>query len=443
MAVHLSEHFTYKKIIQAVLSPIFMMVFTSIYSIVDGFFISNFVGDTPFAAINLIFPVIMILGSIGFMMGTGGSALVAKNLGEGNAEKANKIFSMVIYFTAIVGILVSVIGFIFIEPVAILLGATENMLPYCVTYGRILISANFLFMLQNTFQSLFITAEKPTLGFIVTVMAGVTNMILDALFVAVFNFGLAGAAFATVISYAVGATVPVFYFLSRKNGSLLRIVKTKLDFKTLGFACANGSSELVSNVSSSVVSILFNMQLLKFAGENGVSAYGIIMYVSFIFAAIFIGYSIGTAPIISYHYGAENDKELKSLLKKSLLILAVSGILMTALSEAFAVPLSKIFIKDNDELLSLTVRGMRLYSLSFLIFGFNIFASSFFTSLNDGFISALISFMRTLVFQIAAILIMPAILKLDGVWLSVIVAEILSLAVSVACLMIKKKKYRY
>lgn len=443
MAVKLSEHFTYKKIIKAVLPPIFMMVFTSIYSIVDGFFISNFVGDTPFAAINLIFPVIMILGSIGFMMGTGGSALVAKNLGEGNAEKANKIFSMVIYFTAIVGILVSVIGFIFIEPVAIFLGATENMLPYCVTYGRILISANFLFMLQNTFQSLFITAEKPTLGFIVTVMAGVTNMILDALFVAVFKWGLSGAAIATVISYAVGAIVPVFYFLSRKNGSLLRLIKTKLDFKMLGFACANGSSELVSNISSSIVSMLFNMQLLKFAGENGVSAYGIIMYVSFIFAAIFIGYSIGTAPIISYHYGAENNKELKSLLKKSLVILGISGILMTALSEAFAVPLSKIFIKDNDELLSLTTRGMKLYSLSFLIFGFNIFASSFFTSLNDGFTSALISFVRTLVLQIAAILIMPLILQLDGVWLSVTVAEVFALAISAGCIIKNKKKYRY
>lgn len=443
MAVHLSDHFTYKKIFKAVLPSVFMMVFTSIYSIVDGFFVSNYVGTTPFAAINLIMPVIMILGAIGFMMGTGGSAIIAKKLGEGDSDGANKVFSMVMAFTFFAGLIVSFIGFITIKPIAIFLGATDDMLPHCVLYGRILLSVNFLFMLQNTFQSLFITAEKPTLGFIVTVLAGVANIILDALFVAVFNWGLAGAAIATAISYAVGGFVPIIYFTSKNNDSLLRLVKTKFDFKAIGFACANGSSELVSNISSSIVSMLFNMQLLKLAGENGVAAYGVIMYASFIFAAIFIGYSLGTAPIVSYHYGAENHDELKSLLKKSLVIISCTGIIMTVFCIAFANPLSKIFVKNNDELLNMTANGMKLYGLSFLIFGINIFASSFFTSLNDGFISALISFMRTLVFQIATILIMPAVLKLNGVWLSVIVAEILSLAVSVACWIIKKKKYRY
>lgn len=443
MAVHLSDHFTYRRIFKAVLPSVFMMVFTSVYSIVDGFFVSNFVGTTPFAAINLIMPVIMVLGSIGFMMGTGGSAIIAKKLGEGDSKGANEVFSMVMKFTFFTGIIVSVIGFITIKPIAIFLGATDDMLPHCVLYGRILLSVNFLYMLQNTFQSLFITAEKPTLGFIVMVMVGVANIVLDALFVAVFRWGLAGAAIATAISYAVGGFVPILFFTGKKNDSLLKLVKAKFDFKAIGFACANGSSELVSNISSSIVSMLFNMQLLKLAGESGVAAYGVIMYASFIFAAIFIGYSLGTAPIVSYHYGAENHDELKSLLKKSLVIISLAGILMTGFCIAFAKPLSQIFVKNDAELLAMTANGMKLYGLSFLIFGINIFVSSFFTSLNDGFISALISFMRTLVFQIAAVLVMPAILQLNGVWLSVIVAEVFSLGVSVACLITKKKKYRY
>ncbi len=442
MAVSLSEHFTYKKLFKAVLPSIFMMIFTSIYSIVDGVFISNYAGKTAFAAINLIMPALMILGAIGFMMGTGGSALVAKTLGEGDRQKANEIFSMVIYFTVIVGVIVSVIGFIFIEPISKLLGATPDMLNDCVVYGRILIAVNFIYMLQNAFQSMFIVAEKPMLGFIVTVIAGVTNIVLDALFVAVFHWGLVGAAVATGISYAVGGFVPISYFLF-KNSSLLRLVKIKIDFKVIGFACANGSSELVSNISSSIVGMLFNMQLLKFAGKDGVAAYGVIMYAGFIFAAIFIGYSIGTAPLIGYHYGAENHDELKNILKKSILIISVLGVVMTALTEALARPLSSIFVGYDGELLALTTRGMRLYGLSFLIFGMNIFASSFFTSLNNGLISAIISFVRTLVLQIIAIIVVPIFFGLDGIWLSVLFAEVLSLVVSIAFIIAKKRTYHY
>ncbi len=443
MAVSLSEHFTYKKLYKAVFPSICMMLFTSIYSVVDGLFVSNFVGKTAFASINLIMPVLMILGSIGFMMGTGGSALVAKTLGQGDEEKANQIFSMTIYFTIIVGFVVSVVGFVFIEPIAKLLGATSEMLKDCVVYGRILIIVNFIFMLQNAFQSMFIVAEKPTLGFIVTVIAGVTNIILDALFVAVFKWGLVGAAVATAISYVIGGVVPIFYFLNKKNSSLLKLVKTKFDFKAIGFACLNGSSELVTNVSSSIISMLFNMQLLKIAGENGVAAYGVIMYAGFIFAAIFIGYSIGTAPLIGYHYGAENHDELKNLLKKSLVVLSIFGVVMTCLTEIFAKPLSYIFVSYDKNLLSLTTNGMRLYGLSFLIMGFNIFSSSFFTSLNNGLISALISFLRTLVFQILTIIVMPILFGINGVWLSVVVAEFLALIVSIVCIVTQRKKYKY
>lgn len=442
MSVHLSEHFTYKKLFKAVLPSIFMMIFTSIYSIVDGLFISNYTGTTAFAAINLIMPVIMILGSVGFMMGAGGSALVSKTLGEGNSERANKIFSMVIYFTIIIGVVLSAVTFVFIKPLSTLLGATSEMLPYCVTYGRILIACNFIFMLQNLFQSMFIVAEKPMLGFIVTVIAGVTNIILDALFVAVFKWGLIGAAVATAISYFVGGIIPLFYF-SRKNGSLLKLVKTKIEFKEIKQSCFNGSSELLTNISSSIISMLFNMQLLKLAGENGVAAYGVIMYAGFIFAAVFIGYSIGTAPIIGYHYGAENHSELKNILRKSLTLIIATGIVMTGLTQILATPLSRIFVGYDEELLNLTSNGLRLYCFSFLFCGINIFGSSFFTSLNDGFISALISFMRTMLFQISTILLMPIWLGLNGIWLSVVVAELFALIVTVICFITKKKKYRY
>lgn len=442
-AVSLSDHFTYKKLFKAVFAPILMMIFTSIYSIVDGLFISNFVGKTAFAAINLIMPVIMIFGAIGFMMGTGGSALVSKTLGEGDEKKANEIFSMIVYVTIIIGILVSIVGVVLIEQISRALGATDEMMPYCVLYGRILISANFLYMLQNAFQALFITAEKPNLGFIVIVVAGVTNIVLDALFVVGTGWGLVGAAVATVTGYAIAGIFPIIYFASKRNKSLLRLVKTKFDLRAILKASANGSSELVSNISSSIVSMLFNAQLLKFAGENGVAAYGVIMYAGFIFVAIFCGYSVGVAPIIGYHFGAENKDELRNLLKKSMILISITGVVMLVLTEGLARPLSSIFVSYDKELLDITTRGMRLYGISFLLVGFNIFASSFFTALNDGFISALISFIRTLVLQIVTIIVMPIWLGIDGVWLSVVVAEILAMLVSVICLLTKQKKYGY
>ncbi len=442
MRIQLSEHFTYSKLLRFTFPSVIMMIFTSIYSVVDGVFVSNFVGKTPFAAVNLIMPLLIILGALGFMIGTGGTAIVAKTLGEGKPELANQYFSLLVYTGLIGGTAVGVLGILFVRPVAAALGAEGQMLEDCVLYARIILAANPCFILQNIFQSFFVTAEKPKLGLYVTVGAGLTNIVLDALLVAVFPMGLAGAAAATALSQMVGGLVPILYFL-RKNDSLLRLTKTKFHGKILLKTCANGSSELMSNISASVVTILYNLQLMRLAGEDGIAAYGAIMYVAFIFAAIFIGYAVGSAPVISFHYGAENTDELKSLLRKSVVLTAVSGAAMALLATLASAPLSKIFVGYDQDLYQMTVHGFQLFSFSFLLSGFNIFGSSFFTALNNGLISALISFLRTLVFQCASVLILPVFLKLDGVWLSIVAAEAAAFAVTLACLAANRRTYQY
>lgn len=442
MKIGLSEHFTYKKLIKFTIPTIIMMIFTSIYGVVDGLFVSNYAGSNAFASINLIMPAIMILGTIGFMLGTGGSAIVSKTLGEGENEKANKYFSMFIYLEIILGFIFTILGLIFLESVAKALGATEDMMNDCLTYGRILLIGIVPFVLQNSFQSFIVVAEKPKFGLIITVIAGVTNMILDFLFIGVFKWGVAGAAIATIISQFVGAIIPLVYFF-RENKTMLRLGKTKFEFSPIINACTNGSSEMVTNLSMSLVSILFNKQLMEFAGANGVSAYGVIMYIGFLFSGTYVGYSVGTAPIISYHYGAKNKEEVKGLLNKSVKLLGIVAVVMTILAEIMAQPLASIFVGYDKELLELTVDAIRLYSLSYIISWFNIFASSFFTALNDGFVSALISFMRTLLFQVISILILPRLFELNGVWLSVTVAEIFAIVVSVICFVKNRKKYEY
>lgn len=442
MKIGLSEHFTYKKLIKFTIPTIIMMIFTSIYGVVDGLFVSNYAGSNAFASINLIMPAIMILGTIGFMLGTGGSAIVSKTLGEGENEKANKYFSMFIYLEMILGFIFTILGLIFLESVAKALGATEDMMNDCLTYGRILLIGIVPFVLQNSFQSFIVVAEKPKFGLIVTIIAGMTNMILDFLFIGVFKWGVAGAAIATIISQFVGAIIPLVYFF-RENKTMLRLGKTKFEFSPIINACTNGSSEMVTNLSMSLVSILFNKQLMEFAGANGVSAYGVIMYIGFLFSGTYVGYSVGTAPIISYHYGAKNKEEVKGLLNKSVKLLGIVAVVMTILAEIMAKPLASIFVGYDKELLELTVDAIRLYSLSYIISWFNIFASSFFTALNDGFVSALISFMRTLLFQVISILILPRLFELNGVWLSVTVAEIFAIVVSVICFVKNRKKYEY
>ena len=440
--IRLSDHFSYAKLLRFTLPSICMMVFTSIYGVVDGLFVSNFAGKTSFAAINLVMPFIMILGGMGFMIGTGGTALVSKLMGEGKKDEANSTFSMMVLFTLLLGIVLSAVGFLTMRPVSYFLGATDAMIDDCVLYGRIVTGFTFAFMLQNVFQSFFIAAEKPRLGLIVTVAAGVTNMVLDALFIAVFNWGVAGAAIATGLSQCVGGVLPLIYFL-RPNDSLLRMRPTSLRLCPILQACGNGSSELMSNISSSLVGMLYNFQLMHLIGEDGVSAYGVLMYVQFIFVAIFIGYSIGCAPVVSFHFGAQNHSELKSLLRKSTLLMASGGVLLTIAARLLAAPLARLFVGYDAGLFELTSHAFRLFSWSFLLAGFNIFASGFFTALNNGAISAAISFLRTLVFQTASVLILPLLLDVDGIWWAITVAEIFAFLISLMFLYLKRNKYHY
>lgn len=442
MRIQLSDHFTFSRLLRFALPSVTMMIFTSIYGIVDGLFVSNYVGTVPFASINLMMPIFMIIGAIGFMMGAGGTAIVAKTLGEGDRLHANKYFSLFVYFTAVVGVIMAILSVIFLRPLAAFLGAEGEMLECCVSYGRIVLFAQPAFMLQNLFQSFFIVGEKPKLGLFVTVLAGVTNMVLDALFIPVLGFGLEGAAIATSISQLVGAIIPFFYF-ARKNTSLLSLTRTKLYARKLLLAATNGSSELMSNISASVVTILYNYQLMKLEGENGVAAYGVIMYVSFIFVAMFIGYAVSSAPIVGFNYGAQNKNELNNILRKSTVITVSAGAIMTVFSSVFAGALSSIFIGYDPYLYEMTVRGLRIFSLSFIFSGLSIFGSSFFTALSNGPVSAFISFMRTLVYQTLGVLLLPMIFGLDGIWYSMLTAEILAISTTIVCIFAFNKRYGY
>ncbi len=442
MDIQLSDHFTFAKLFRFTLPSIVMMVFTSIYGVVDGFFVSNFAGKTAFAAINLFMPLIMILGGMGFMIGTGGTALVSMVLGADDREKANRYFSMMIGLTLALGAALSVGGVVLMRPVAVFLGATPEMLADCVVYGRLSVAFTAAFMLQNVFQSFFVAAEKPKLGLAVTVAAGVVNMVLDALLVGVLRWGAAGAALATGVSQCVGGLLPLLYFL-RPNRSLLRLRKTKPEFRVLLRACGNGASELMGNISTSIVSVIYNFQLLRYLGEDGVSAYGVLMYVQFIFVAIDLGYAIGSAPVVGYHYGAGNSAELKNMLQKSTLLMAASGLVLTALAYALADPLARLFVGYDAALCALTGHAFRLFSFSFLCAGFNLFASSFFTALNNGAVSAALSFLRTLVFQTLSVLLLPTLFGVDGIWWAITAAEVCACALSVCFLAKNRAKYRY
>ena len=442
MQIQLSDHFTYRKLVRFVMPTIIMMIFTSIYSVVDGFFVSNFVGKTPFAAVNLIFPVLMIFGALGFMLGTGGSALVARLLGEQNPEKARQVFSLLTYVAIVLGTLLAVAGSIWMRPIALFLGAEGELVDLCCLYARILLVALPGFMLQNMFQSFLVTAEKPQLGLLVTVIAGVANMVLDALFIVVLDWGLAGAAAATAISQILGGVIPLVYF-SMPNQSLLRLGAAPFDGGALLKAVTNGASEFVTNISMSVVAVLYNFQLMYYAGEDGIAAYGVIMYVSFVFVAIFLGYSIGVAPIVGYHYGAQNRQEMRNLFHKSMVFITGSGLLLTAVAVAAATPLSRLFVGYDAGLCALTAHAFRLYAVSFFFCGFGIFGSALFTALNNGAVSATISFLRTLVCQSLTVLLLPMIWGIEGVWYAIIVAETVSAAVAV-CFMLKGREvYHY
>lgn len=441
-AIQLSDHFTRKRLLRFSLPSIVMMVFTSIYGVVDGYFVSNYTGKTPFAAVNLIMPFLMILGGVGFMFGTGGGALIAKTMGEGKAEKADKLFSMTVFASILCGLVLTAVGLLFLRPFARLMGAEGELLKNSLLYGTINLIALPFYILQYEFQCLFATAEKPKLGLYVTVASGVANMVLDWLLVAVLPFGLAGAAAATAASQFIGGVFPLIYF-ARKNSSRLHLTRCRLELRPLGRICANGSSELMGNISMSLVNMLYNVQLMQYVGEDGIAAYGVLMYVSMIFQAIFIGYSVGTAPIVSYHYGAQNREELKSLLRKAIFIVAIAALCMFAAGELLAAPLSRLFVAYDEELLQMTTHAFAIFSFSFLFSGFAINGSSFFTALNDGLTSALISFLRTLVFQVAAVLLFPLLWGLDGIWFSIVAAEIMAVLATIFFLLKKQKKYGY
>lgn len=444
MKIQLSDHFSYGRLLRFTAPSIAMMIFTSVYGVVDGFFVSNYAGKTPFAAVNLIMPFLMVIATVGFMFGTGGSALVAKSFGEGEPERANRNFSLFVYVSFALGVMLAVLGIVFIRPISIRLGAEGALLDNCVVYARIILAALPFYVLQLLFQSFFVTAEKPQLGLAVTVSAGLTNMVLDAVLVISLpqQYKLAGAALATALSQVVGGTVPLFYF-ARKNSSILRLGRTSFDGRAILKACTNGSSEFMSNVSMNIVGMLYNTQLLKFAGENGVAAYGVMMYVSMIFSAAFIGYSIGTAPVVSYHDGARNFPELKSLLRKSLVVIGLFGVCMVASAELLSSRLARMFVGYDAALMELTVSGFQIFALSFIFMGFAIYGSSFFTALNDGLTSAAISFLRTLVFQVAAVLLLPTIWDIDGIWMSIVVAEFMAVVLTAAFLATKRRKYHY
>ncbi len=444
MRIQLSDHFTYRKLLTFTLPSILMMIFTSIYGVVDGLFVSNFAGDIPFKAVNLIMPFLMIVSTVGFMFGSGGTAIVANTFGAGHKEKANRYFSLFVYVTFALGVVFAVLAFLFLRPIAVLLGAEGMILEDCVLYGRIVLCALPFQVLQFLFQSFFVAAEKPRIGLFVIIAAGVTNMVMDAVLVVLLPqaYKLAGAAIATALSQFVGGFVPLIYFI-RPNSSILRLGKTRFDGKAILKACTNGSSEFMSNVTMSLVGMLYNIQLLRFAGDDGVAAYGVMMYVSMIFSAVFVGYSVGTAPVIGYHNGAGNHAELRGILKKSVVILAVCGLAMLASAELLAAPLALVFVGYSPRLTAMTTHGFAIFAVSFPFMGYAIFASGFFTALNDGVTSAIISFLRTLVFQLGAVILLPMIWELDGIWWSVVVAEVMAVVLSLIFLIAKRKRYQY
>lgn len=440
--IQLSDHFNYGRLLRFTVPAMVMMIFTSIYSVVDGIFVSNFVGKTAFAAVNLIFPFLMLLGVVGSMLGTGGSALVAKTLGQRDRELANRIFSMLVVAGVVVGVVFCIIGFWLIEDIAMLLGARGDMVQLCVTYGRIILPALPCFILQYMFQSLLITAERPTLGLAVTVIAGLTNIVLDFLLIVVFDLGLVGAACATALAQTVGGLVPLVYF-ALPNTSLLRLVKPVYEGRFLVQAATNGLSEFLSSVSMSVVSMLYNWQLMRYIGEDGVAAYGVIMYVAFILMAMAFGYSMGVSPIVSYNYGSGNHAELQNVFRRSLVLVAIMGAVTVVLAECLATPLSQLFVGYDEGLFALTRKAFMIYCLSFFLAGFNMFASAFFTALNNGIVSGVIAFGRTMVCETTAVLVLPLLFGMDGIWFAIIVAEVLALMLSASLLLRYRRLYHY
>lgn len=442
LRISISDNFTMRKLIRFSLPSIVMVIFTSLYGIVDGLFVSNTVGDDAFAAINLFFPLFYLLGAVGFLLGSGGCALIAKLFGEGKDGDARRCFCGLTVLVTAISAAASVLTAVFADEIAIALGATGAVREHCKTYAIVMLSGLVPFTLQTFFQYYFAVADRPKIGLVITVAAGATNILGDFLLIYVAKLGVVGAAAATVAGECVGGIVPLIYFLFKK-GKRLYFERPKLELKQLLHICVNGSSELLASVSNSLVNMMYNFQLLRYIGSDGVVAFGVIMYVSFIFIGCYLGFSVGTTPIIGYNYGAQNSAELKNVYKKSFIFIAATSVAMAALAEALARPLSAVFVSYDAELLNLSAHALRLFSISFLLSGFNIYASAFFTALNNGMVSAIISVSRTLFFQVGAVYILPLVLGLNGIWCATILAEALALAVSVSFIAAKGKKYGY
>ena len=429
MDVSLSGHYGYRRLLWASAPSVAMMLVSSVYGIVDGLFVSNFAGKSGFAAVNLMYPPMMILGALGLMVGSGGAALVGKIQGEGYPQKADRVFTMLLRFLASVGVAVGVLFAVFCPLIARWLGADEGMMDECVVYGRISMVGMPFFMLQQAMQSFYMAAERPQLGTWVSVACGIVNVALDALFVWILGWGVAGAAWATVLAQVVGGGFPMIYFGSKRlnRGSLHLRRNSKTIWPYVGKACTNGLSEYVSGISLSIVSMCYNLQLMHHIGEDGVAAYGVVMYLTFVIAAFFIGYNITLTPIIGYHYGARDVDEQRSLLRKSLVIIGVTGLLLTAVAELLSGPAARFFVGYDEGLLALTTKAIRIYMLCFLICGWSMFASALFTGLQNGVVSAVAAFMRSLVFEMAAVWLLPVFFGIDGIWWAVNVSEVLTL----------------
>lgn len=438
----ISERLNLPRLFLACVPMILMMISISIYSVVDGFFVSNFAGKIQFAAVNLIYPFIMVVGSLGFMMGTGGTALVAKKMGEGKTEEAKKLFFNCFVVTVALGVVFSSI-FVFLLPkIAEGLGADEAMLPYCVDYGRILILGITFFNLQNMFQPFFAASGRPGLGFAITIGAGVANIVFDAIFVAGAGWGCVGAAWGTVIGQVVGGFLPVIYYFA-KNKSALRLVPAKMQWGAIFKMGANGLSEFVSQIAVSVLSMIMNVLLMKHYQENGVSAYGIICYVWLIFAATFIGLCMGISPRISYVYGEKNKPELRRLTQRALALFIFAGLFEFIMAEALTVPLSYAYAGYDEGLRQLTCHASFIYSIIYLALGINMFGSSFFTALNNGLVSALLSFARLMLFEAVSVYLCSLFWQGDGIWWGVVIGEALGFVMNFLVIFIHGKRYGY
>lgn len=442
MDIQLSDHFDYRRLLRFTIPSMLMMIFTSVYGVVDGLCVSNYIGKEALASVNLVWPFSMFCSSIGMMLGTGGAALIARTLGRGQKERAKGLFSMIVAVAIIASLVITVIGMVFMPEIAVILGADEELLPLCITYGRILTLSLVFFVMQQMFQTLLITAERPQLGFGFMVGAGIVNIVLDILFLMVFHWGIEGAAWATLLSCIVGGLGPLIYFLT-PNSSLLRFTRPLWDWRALLKACGNGSSEMVLDLSIPLCTMLYNVQLMKMSGQDGVAAFGVINYVCMIFMGLFIGYLMGMENIVAYHYGAENTQEVQNLRRRSVHLMLGIGLVMCLGAELAAAPLSRFFVGYDGHLTELSTHAFRLYATGFLIMGLNALASSFFTALGNGLVSAIIAFCRTFLFQSVSIFLLPIVLGLDGIWLSLAVGECLCLVVSWWYYRRYKTRYNY